>query len=84
MKIIFTKHAEEKLKRLDIKSFKINKRTIREILIRPNFFVKTKYGENAALGRLDQDHIIRVIYAIIDKHIKVITFHVARKGRYEN
>lgn len=84
MKIIYTKHAEQKLQRADIKKFKINKRTIREILLKPYKKTKTKYDDFAALGILDTTHIVRVVYVIINSSYKIITFHVARKNRYEN
>ena len=83
MKIIYTKHGEEKLQRADIKSFKINKKLIVKIIDKPELSTKTKYGDYAAIGNLDKDHILRIIYVIIDSENKVITFHVSRKGRYE-
>jgi len=84
MKIIYTKHAhaKEKLKRVDIKKFKIRKKTIEEILRNPRSQTKTEYGDYAAISDLDKLHDLRVIYDIIDTGFKVITFHIARKGRY--
>ena len=63
MKIIYTKHAEEKLQRTDIKSFKINKKLIVKIIDKPELSTKTKYGDYAAIGNLDKDHILRIIYS---------------------
>lgn len=83
MKIIYTKHAEDKLKRTDIRKFKIRKKTIKEILSKSRSKSRTKYGDYAAVGRLDKRHDLRVIYGIIDTSLKVITFHIARKGRYK-
>lgn len=82
MIISYTKHAEIKLKQSDIKKFKINKKTIKNIILHPRIRSKTKYGDNAAILALDGLHDLRIIYAIIEDGIKVITFHVARKGRY--
>jgi mRNA-degrading endonuclease RelE of RelBE toxin-antitoxin system len=84
MKIIYTKHAEEKLQRQDFKKFKINKTLIRKIINNPYTKTKTKYGDFAVIGRVDSNHILRIIYVIINSSNKVITFHIARKGRYEN
>ncbi len=49
----------------------------------PKWLGKTKLGENAAMMPLNDDYILRVIYVTIDQNLKVITFHPARKGRYE-
>jgi mRNA-degrading endonuclease RelE of RelBE toxin-antitoxin system len=81
--IIFTKHAEEKLKRPDIKRFNINKKLIENILKDPQMKSKTKYGDLAASSQINDKHDLRIIYDIIDKEIKVITFHISKKGRYK-
>lgn len=83
MKVVYTKHAEDKLKRADVRKFKINKNFIEKILKTPRQKTKTKYGNYAALGDLGEVHDLRVIYDIIDTKLKVITFHIARRGRYE-
>ena len=81
--IIYTKHTEEKLKRSDIRKFKINKKLLGKILRNPQLKSKTKYGDYAASSRIDDKHDLRIIYDIIDKDIKVITFHISKKGRYK-
>ena len=83
MKINYTKHAEEKLKRPDIKNFKINKKIIEAILKAAKFQSKTKYGDFAEVFPLNARHDLRIIYDIINSNIKVITFHVSQKGRYK-
>jgi hypothetical protein len=80
--IVYTKHVEEKLKRKDIKSFKINKKLIKRILDSEFPTKRTKTGECAIVKKLTNRHDLRIIYDIIGKDIKVITFHIARKGRY--
>ncbi|MDO8487007.1 MAG: DUF4258 domain-containing protein [Candidatus Curtissbacteria bacterium] len=83
MKIIYTQHSEEKLKRRDIKKFKINKKLIKSILKDPQIKSKTKYGDSCALSAINGDHDIRIIYDIISKdNSKVITFHISKRGRY--
>ena len=82
MEIIYTKHAEDKLKRADNRRFKITKRLINKVLREEKLVGRTKYGEFATLYALD-GHTLRVIYDRIGSDCKVITFHVARKGRYE-
>lgn len=84
MRIIYTKHAEDKLKSPDAKRFKITKSLIKQALSRKYHVGKTKYGEYAALLSLGGEHVLRVIYDLVDSStLKVITFHIARKGRYE-
>ena len=83
MKIIYTKHAEEKLNRADIKKFKITKGLIEDIVTKSRHKTKSKYGEFAENKAISNRHILRVIYDIIGRDIKIITFHIARKGRYD-
>lgn len=80
--VIFTKHAENKLNRKDIILFRINKNLIKSIISNPSKLTRTKYGDFAALARLDENHELRIIYVIINNDLKVITFHIAKKGRY--
>lgn len=84
MKVIYTKHAEEKLTRADIRKFKITKKLLEDIVTKSERKNKSKYGEFAENRDISDRHIVRVIYDIIDQDIKIITFHIARKGRYEN
>lgn len=83
MKVVYTKHAEDKLKRSDIKSLMINKRKIEEILQNSRKKSRTKYNDYAVLASVDPRHDLRIIYDIIEQNLKVITFHIARKGRYK-
>ena len=83
MKIIYTKHAEDKLKRADIKNFKITKIFIEVALSKSKHESKTKYSDFSCLASVSDKHDLRIIYDIIDSNIKVITFHIARKGRYD-
>lgn len=83
MKLIYTKHAEDKLKRADIKRFNINKITLKKILENPRSKSMTKYCEFAATSELTRKHDLRIIYDIIGNRIKIITFHIARKVRYK-
>jgi len=82
MKIIYTLHAEQKLKRFDIKKLKINKKLIEGVLTNPQSESMTKYGDYSVVSQIDNKHDLRVIYDIIEKDIKVITFHISKKGRY--
>jgi len=83
VRIIYTKHAQEKLKRKDIKKFKINKSFIESSLKNLKDSTRTKYRDYSIITQLDSSHNLRIIYDIIESYLKVITFHVAKKGRYE-
>ncbi len=83
MKFVYTKHAEGKLRRKDIKTFKINKKLIETTLSKSKHKGRTKYGEFAELVALPGRHVLRIIYDIIGSEVKIITFHIAKKGRYD-
>lgn len=83
MKIVYSKHAQGKLKRSDIIRFGISKRLIRKTISEQSHQEPTKYGAWAGLLQLN-GRTLRVIYARISKEDrKIITFHIAKKGRYE-
>lgn len=82
MKFIYTKHAEEKLQRPDVRGFGISKVQIESIIKSPKLRDKSTTGEYLAFGYLSGPYIIRIVYDKMDRGIKVITFHVAKRGRY--
>lgn len=84
MKIVFTKHALEKFAVLKRFGWNITKKKIRETIKKPKWKGTSRYGQETAMRLIDEKHIIRVV---IDKDggiIKVITFHIARRGTYES
>ncbi len=83
MKVNYTRHAEDKLERPDIRKFKVSKKLIENSLSKSKQESRTKYGEFFYLVRVSTKHDLRIIYDIIDNNIRVITFHIARKGRYD-
>lgn len=83
MAIIYTRHAEDKLQRADIKKLKIKKAIIKKVLENPLVKTKTKSGEYAAISGFDGSHDLLVVYDIINNNIKVITFYISRRGRYQ-
>ena len=83
MKIIYTLHAKEKLKRKDIVNLKITEKLLESILENPQTKSKTKYGDCTAISAIDSHHDLRIVYDIITPQgLKIITFHVSKKGRY--
>lgn len=82
MRVVYTKHASEKVLRPDIRKLKITKKRIKSILLKPEVRSRTKGGELCAISKIDDKHDLRVIYDIIGEDTKVITFHVSAWGRY--
>ncbi|MDD5147603.1 MAG: hypothetical protein PHV63_03615 [Candidatus Daviesbacteria bacterium] len=84
MKIVYTRHVEEKLLALRKEGWFIAKKKIREMIKDPRWAGITRYNQETIIGLLDEKHILR---AVLDKKndiIKVITFHIGRRGRYES
>lgn len=82
MKLVYTKHAQDKLRRKDIIGFGINKKLIRKAILNQEYVEETRYGVKATLLQLN-GYTLRVICVKMGQDFKVITFHIARKGRYE-
>lgn len=83
MKILYTRHALEKFVLLKKLGWKITKKKVNLTVKHPKWLGKSRLGEFAAMDELVEGYILRVIYDKIGKDIKIITFHPARKGRYE-
>ena len=83
MKFVYTEHAEEKLQRKSTKDFGINKKLLKSTVTVPSYPVrKTSTGEFAAIINLKDIYILRVIYDKIQNNTKIITFYIAKRGRY--
>ncbi|MBI4991379.1 DUF4258 domain-containing protein [Candidatus Gottesmanbacteria bacterium] len=83
MKFIYTSHAEEKLTEREPKKLGIDKRKIQEIVQNPEVIDESDKPVLMAIGELDNDHSLCVIYRYIQERILIITFFPAKKGRYE-
>ena len=85
MEIVFTKHALEKFEVLKRLGWYITKAKIRKTLQNPKWKGPSRYGQETAMRLIDEKHIIRVVFDREDDIIiKVITFHIARRGTYES
>lgn len=84
MKIIYTKHAEEKLGTKEAKKFHITKSKIEKIVKKPIIQETLAVGLIRVFGLLDKAHSLCVVYKIENGKIKVITFFPVEKGRYES
>ena len=84
MRIIFTLHAIVKFAVLKRLGWKITKQKIRNTVNKPRWKGTSRFGQETALELLDKTHILRVIFNRENDKIKVITFHIARRGKYES
>ena len=66
-----------------MKKFGVNKSLIKKTIIDGAYETKTKYGAYVNLFALN-GYTLRVVYAKLYSAYKVITFHIAKKGRYES
>ena len=83
-KIIYTKHAEEKLKTREAKKFKIVKSKIEKTIHTPKIKETLPFGIIRNFGLLDKSHSLCVVYKFENDKIKIITFFPSEIGRYES
>ena len=85
MKIVYTKHALEKFKELELEGWFIKKDKIYRIIRNPRWKGLTREGQETAISLVDQKHIIRIVLrGEKGGIIRVITFHLGRRGKYES
>ncbi len=83
MKIIFTIHAQQKLRSREIKLLKVSQKQITEIIDNPLAMDKS-ITPHQSVGRLNNELSLAVIWKKEDGIMKIITFYPAEKGRYES
>ena len=83
MRIVFTRHAEKKIKDLAKLSVYVKKSFIKSILTKPlHLDTKSDPPKKIVSGKFDKTRILRIVYREEDDIITVITFYPAKKGRY--
>lgn len=83
MKVVFTKHVEDKLQEEDSLKLEITSKKIINIIKNPLTFDE-KSGTTHSIGEFNANLSLSIIWKIEKSIIKVITFYPARKGRYES
>ncbi len=84
MKIEFSFHALLKIDILQSQGVAITKESVEGIVKAP-YKVDTGYrGRLIAQGRLDDTHVVRVVYEESPERIRIITVYPGRRSRYEN
>lgn len=84
MRFVYTSHAEEKLTEKEPKKLGITKVKIQKIVEKPESIDTSDRPVFLAIGGLDKDHSLCVVYRYIQERILLITFFPAKKGRYES
>lgn len=84
VKVVYTKHALEKFKELEKEGWKITKSQIRQTIKNPKWTGVSSHGQETAMILINTNHILRVILNKTGGIIKVITFHIGKRGRYES
>ncbi|OGM27143.1 hypothetical protein A3D00_05525 [Candidatus Woesebacteria bacterium RIFCSPHIGHO2_02_FULL_38_9] len=84
MKILFTKHAESKFKVLGELGWKISKSKVKNTIRKPKWHGVSKFGQETAMSLINKRHILRVIFNRENDNIVTVTFHLARRGKYES
>ncbi|KKU92503.1 MAG: hypothetical protein UY21_C0001G0126 [Microgenomates group bacterium GW2011_GWA1_48_10] len=84
MEILYTKNAQEKFATLKQFGWRITKTQVKKTIGKPKWIGKSRFGQKTAMSLVDNMHILRVIFNLEDDKIKIITFHIARRGKYES
>lgn len=84
MEITFTKHAKDKFPILSELGWKITPAQVKNAIKQPQWKGQSRFGQETAMSLLDEEHILRVIFNHENDKIVVVTFHVARRGKYES
>ncbi len=80
-KVVFTLHAEDKLKRL--MKIGVTKEKVLKIIENPVKVVNGYYGRKIAQGLLSEDLILRIVYEESEGKIVVVTIYPGERRRYE-
>lgn len=84
MKITYTKHAKNKFNYAEELNWHLSEKDIKAALQNPDFHsIDTEKDVEIVLKDYDKNRNLRVVYSRVDDIITVITFYLARKGRYE-
>ena len=84
MNISLSKHVRLKLDVLATHKIKVKETDIKRVLNNPGFQDYSSWPEILAIGALDKQHSLIVIYRRENNHLFVITLWPAAKGRYES
>ncbi|MFC1612827.1 DUF4258 domain-containing protein [Patescibacteria group bacterium] len=82
--IVFTKHSLDKFDILRNHNFVISKSDVLETLEKSDFIDYSRLPLLIAQRKIDETHVLRVVYKKENRNIKIITFYPGRIKKYEN
>ena len=83
MKVVFTKHAEEKFENLARVGVFVTKRDVIKTITQPDHLDREiDFPQIIASRLLSKTRILRVVYKMENDIMTVITFYPAKIGRY--
>lgn len=83
MRIIFTRHAENKIKDLKKLGISVTKSSLKNTLKNPiHVDIQSDYPRRIASAPFGAKHILRIVFREESDIITIITFYPAKKGRY--
>lgn len=83
MKIVYTKHAIDKFKDEEVIKLGIKREHVLNVLKHPSV-VDRVINPHQSVGWFSETLSLSVIWKLEKGRVKVITFYVAGKGRYES
>jgi hypothetical protein len=81
--INFSLHSLMKINLLSKHGFKIDPNLISQVIENPESVEIGKYGRLITQKKLDENHVLRVIYEEVENFVTVITVFPGRTKRYE-
>jgi hypothetical protein len=82
LEVRLTRHAVEKLRLLSKHGLKIRRELVEQSVLEPERVIEGLGGRSIAEKRLDEQHVLRVVFVKEENQIRVITLYPARRGRY--
>ena len=83
-RIRFSKHAEAKFDIFRDHGVILTKETVRSVLSNPEMIEEGYAGRRVAQAKLDEEHVLRVVFEESEVELKIITFYPGRRERYED
>lgn len=80
---VYTIHAKQKLQKREVRGLKISKKSIENVIDKPDAIDTSEESVLIAIGSLTKTLSLSVVYRKVEKGIRMITFYPAEKGRYE-
>ncbi len=82
--IFFTKHARDKFDILKRHNFSIFEEQVLEAVNNPDLIDFSRLPLFIAQLKIDEEHVLRVVYKKESGNMKIITFYPGRIKQYEN